>query len=491
MNQVTENQINIEQLMSEIRAAVAKREAEGRLSLAAPTLELYEAMLGIDEYVPTAAELPTLLLQPEFVPSPDDRYHINELLQYQDHAFVWNAYRAILKREPDESGLNSYLKSLRSGRFNKIDVLASLRFSVEGESQNVHIEGLGRRPFLRKLYRVPVFGYVLEVLIGIVRLPAMIQSQRQFQQHVAAQQELMANYANQMRQVIQALGHETSELRVSQKKVAGSQREQVAALFREQQQTSGRLDRLPLELRKQTNGSQPPATESKDSKFDELLVSFADEFRGSRAEVKEGLRRYLSLLESANIRDQIIDLGCGRGEWLELLKDGGLHAQGVESNRLMFERTRTRGLDVVNADALAHLRSLPDSSLNAVTAFHFVEHLTFVTLVELIDQTLRVLRPGGLLIVETPNPKNLVVGACNFNSDPTHNKPLFPETLKFILSQRGFTYTRIEYINPAPGSPFTDDNEASQALDSWFYSARDFAVISTKPKGSTLITCTE
>jgi SAM-dependent methyltransferase len=482
MNQVTENQINIEQLMSEIRAAVAQREAEGRVSLATPTLQLYEAMLALDEQDDSSRELSTLQLQPEFVPNPDDRYHINDLLQYHDHAFVWNAYRAILKREPDEPGLKQYLKTLRSGRINKIDVLASLRFSVEGENNNVYVEGLERRPLIRRLYRVRVFGYLLETLVGIVRLPRMIHSQRQFQEHVAAQDERVANHLNHVVKYIQSLSDDLSELSASQKKIIDLQHQQVAALVGEQLETKDRLDKLRLALTKRVNGLQPASANRDDARLDELLVAFADEFRGSGDDVKEGLRRYLPLLETANISDRILDLGCGRGEWLELLKEAGLRAEGVESNPVMCERARSLGLHVVQSDALTHLRSLGEASANAVTAFHMVEHLTFAALVELIDETLRVLRPGGLLIVETPNPKNLVVGACNFHSDPTHHKPLFPETLRFILNQRGFTNTLIEYINPAPGSPFTDDNETSQALDSWFYSARDFAVIGTKPE---------
>ena len=487
MNQATENQINIEQLMSEIRAAVARREAEGRVSLAAPTLELYEAMLAFDEQDASAIELSeisTLRLQPEFVPSADDRYHINDLLQYHDHAFVWNAYRAILKREPDEPGLKAYLKTLRSGRINKIDVLASLRFSVEGASHGVHIEGLERRPFIRRLYRVPVLGYLVETLVAIFRLPRMIHSQRQYQEHVAAQDERVADHVNRVGKFVQSLSQELTELSASQKKIIDLQHQQVAALVQEQLETKDRLEKLRLALSKRVNGSQPASNTKDESRLDQLLVAFADEFRGSRDDVREGLSRYLPLLETANIRDRILDLGCGRGEWLELLKEAGLRAEGVESNPAMFERARSLGLDLVQSDALTHLRSLPDDSVNAVTAFHFVEHLTFVALVELIDETLRVLRPGGLLIVETPNPKNLVVGACNFHSDPTHHKPLFPETLRFILSERGFTNTLVEYINPAPGSPFTEDNEMSQALDSWFYSARDFAVIGTKPDES-------
>ncbi|HKO43261.1 MAG TPA: methyltransferase domain-containing protein [Pyrinomonadaceae bacterium] len=487
MNQVTENQINIEQLMSEIRAAVAQREAEGRVSLAAPTLQLYEAMLAFDEQETSTLELSTLRLQPEFVPNPDDRYHINDLLQYHDHAFIWNAYRAILKREPDEPGLNQYLKTLRSGRINKIDVLASLRFSVEGESNSVYIEGLERRPFIRRLYRVPVFGYLLETLVAIVRLPKMIHSQRQYQEHVAAQDERVANHVNQVGKFIQSLSDELSELSASQKKIVELQHQQVTVLVREQLETKERLDKLRLAFSKRVNGVQSAPAESDESRLDELLVAFADEFRGSRDDVREGLRRYLPLLETANIRDRILDLGCGRGEWLELLKESGLQAEGVESNEAMFERARSLGLDLVHSDALTHLRSLPEGSVNAITAFHFVEHLTFAALVELIDETLRVLRSGGLLILETPNPKNLVVGACNFHSDPTHHKPLFPETLRFILSEKGFTNTLIEYINPAPDSPFKEENEISRAFDSWFYSARDFAVIGTKPDESSAL----
>ena len=486
MNQVTENQINIEQLMSEIRAAVARREAEGRVSLAAPTLQLYEAMLAFEEDVRTR-ELSTLRLQPEFVPNPDDRYHINDLLQYHDRAFVGNAYRAILKRQADEPEVNQCLKVLHGGRFNKIDVLASLRFSVEGEGRSVHIEGLERRPFLRRLYRVPVLGYLLETLVAIVRLPAMIQSQRQYQQYVAAQDERIADHVNQVGKFMQSLAHELSELSASQKKIVDLQHQQVAALVREQLETKNRLEKLRLALSKRGNGFHPASTSRDDSTLDELLVAFADEFRGNRDDVREGLRRYLPLLETANIRDRILDLGCGRGEWLELLKEAGLRAEGVESNLAMFERARSLGLDLVQSDALTYLRRLPEASINAVTAFHLVEHLTFATLVDVIDETLRVLRPGGLLIVETPNPKNLVVGACNFYSDPTHHKPLFPETLAFILRERGFTNTIVEYINPAPGSPFTEDNETSQVLDSWFYSARDFAVIGTKPDESSAL----
>jgi SAM-dependent methyltransferase len=503
MVETTDSEIDVEQLMAEIREAVAKREAAGQRSLGGASLELYEILSTLEEpQTVEQAELPPLKLQPDFVPNEDDHYYVNDLLQYHDHTFIWNAYRALLKREPDEAGLKQFLKSLRSGRVNKLDVLASLRFSPEGKGKNVRVDGLTSRPMLRRLYRVPVIGYLLEMIVGIARLPAMIHSQRQFEGHALTQQEILAIRINQLShtsfQVVDSFSRELAQLSEEQRKFAELEHQQVVGLWREQREIIKRLEKLKDELGTrlaklqetvgsstkaslQTMSVQTPANEER-TDLDELFASFADEFRGGREEVKEGLKVYLPLLKAAEIENNILDIGCGRGEWLELLKEEGLNGRGVETNRLMCERARERGLEVIEEDALAHLRNLPGGSLNAVTGFHFIEHLPFEILIELFDEIARTLRPNGLVIFETPNPKNLVVGACNFYSDPTHVKPLFPETVRFILSNRGFVDVRVEYVNPVGGSPFKDESESSKALDSWFYSPRDFAVIGRKPQ---------
>ena len=155
--------------------------------------------------------------------------------------------------------------------------------------------------------------------------------------------------------------------------------------------------------------------------------------------------------------------------------------RGVDCNRKAVEECQSRGYDVIASDALSYLHSLPDNSICAITAFHLIEHLPFVEIVELVDEILRVLKPEGTLVLETPNPKNLIVGACNFYSDPTHHRPLFPETLELLLTERGFTNVRIEYLNPANGSPFTSEDKASQALHHWFFGPRDYAAIANKP----------
>ncbi len=520
MIETTDSEIDVEQLMKEIREAVALREAEGQGSLIGASLELSDFFATIEETTDEEAaqteqgkdaeqvELLPLKLQPQFVPHEDDHYHINDLLKYHDHIFVWNAYRAILKREPDETGLTQFLRQLRSGRFNKIDILASLRFSPEGQARNVQLDGLPRRPLLRRLYRVPVFGYLLETMVAVARLPRMLRSQRQFENHTLAQQELLAAHVNQLSdtvfQVIDSYSRElerglsevsevSSKVSEEQRTLAKLQHQQVAGLFLEQREIVERLRKLEEELNARlaslqgaagSNLSLPPQTadektseDEKRARMDEFFASFADEFRGRREEIKEGFNFYLPLLKAAGIENNILDIGCGRGEWLELLKEEGFEGRGVEINRVLAEQLRSRGLEVVEENALPYLRGLPDGSLEAVTGFHFIEHLSFETLIEVLDEIARTLRPGGLVIFETPNPKNLVVGACNFYSDPTHVKPLFPETVRFILNNRGFSDVQIEYVNPVGGSPFKDESEGSSALDSWFYSPRDFAVI--------------
>lgn len=223
--------------------------------------------------------------------------------------------------------------------------------------------------------------------------------------------------------------------------------------------------------------------------LDAFYVAFENEFRGSRNLVQERLRVYLPDLEVVGAGNgperSVLDLGCGRGEWLELLRENGRAAvRGVDLNLAMVEECRARGLDVQAADALGFLRGLPDDSLGAVTAFHLIEHLPFRTLLDLLAEAHRVLRPGGVAVLESPNCKNLVVGACNFYSDPTHRNPVFPDTADFMLRSQGFARTELRYLRPVEkGSPFDPTRPDGATLQDWFFGPRDFAVIGHKADG--------
>ncbi|MCL5742691.1 MAG: methyltransferase domain-containing protein, partial [Acidobacteria bacterium] len=219
--------------------------------------------------------------------------------------------------------------------------------------------------------------------------------------------------------------------------------------------------------------------------LDSLYASFEDIFRGSREDIKARQSVYLPYIREAKAgssKAPVIDLGCGRGEWLELLREEGLTAQGVDSNRVMVERCGELGLQVKLSDALAHLREMKDGSAGCVTGFHIVEHMPWVDLIQLLDETLRVLRPGGLAIFETPNPNNILVGSREFFNDPTHVKPLPSRVLKFLAEARGLCKVQVLELHPYPKScSFEGDGKGvAQQLNEYFYGPQDYSVIGRK-----------
>ena len=219
--------------------------------------------------------------------------------------------------------------------------------------------------------------------------------------------------------------------------------------------------------------------------LDALYGAFEDQFRGTRAEIKERLGVYLALLRQAQLgaaTRPILDVGCGRGEWLELLHEEGLWGQGVDRNRVLVEQCRRRGLTVVESDALRYLRSLPDASVGAVTGFHIIEHLALEELIKLLDETVRVLRAGGVAIFETPNPRNVLVGSHTFYLDPTHRNPLPSAVMQFLAEARGLCRVEILELHPCPKASHVQDADLDVAkrFNEYFYGPQDYAVIGWK-----------
>jgi 2-polyprenyl-3-methyl-5-hydroxy-6-metoxy-1,4-benzoquinol methylase len=526
-------------------------------------------------------DLRPIALQPTFQPRTDHHYHVNDLLKYHDRAFIQTAYRAILKRGPDATGFNNFLESLRSGRLNKIDVIARLRYSQEGRAKSVQIEGLFFPASIRLLYRVPVLGYLLNLSIAVARLPNGIQQEQQFQNHILAQQEIIVDQVNHIARTVIGLGKE-----IARALMQGAQSEQMLAvhgqmlavdgqkiealaaerndllrrltllnqhldqltfaLREEQTAREGGLETLSLRLgeesarlQSESDARQASAellektlrselekifhkeqevrvelvlqgervtrlletaaesvagpeqrvrlqafADEANHAMDALYLSFEDQFRGGREEIKQRLRVYLPLIKEALANrktEPIMDVGCGRGEWLELLGEEGWHATGIDSNRMLVRQCRELNLKVIEAELMTHLRGLPDKSLGVITGFHIVEHLPIETLVKFLDETVRVVKPGGLVIFETPNPQNVLVGSCNFYFDPTHRNPLPSPIMKFFLESRGFTQVEILNLNPSDEAPVTGEGEVVRRFNQYFYGPMDYAVIGRRP----------
>jgi SAM-dependent methyltransferase len=213
---------------------------------------------------------------------------------------------------------------------------------------------------------------------------------------------------------------------------------------------------------------------------DRFYRSFEEKYRGSREMIKSRLRFYLPFIEplrQTQACPKAVDLGCGRGEWLELLGESGFSAQGVDRNGGMLAACRERGLPAEQGDAIGYIKHLTDSSLAIVSGFHIAEHLPFADLRTLVEESLRVLKPGGLLILETPNPENLRVAGTTFYLDPTHRRPLPPDLLKFLTEYYGFTRVKIvrlhESVDLCANAPIA-------LMDVLSGSSADYAVIAQK-----------
>lgn len=215
----------------------------------------------------------------------------------------------------------------------------------------------------------------------------------------------------------------------------------------------------------------------------ELYVAFEAAFRGPREEIKKRQSAYLHFFADRKHLYSLpaIDIGCGRGEWLELLGEQGVAARGVDINPAMIDICRKLGLAVEQGDGLEYLKAQPDASAGILTAFHVIEHLPFAEVLELIAQSLRVLAPGGVLILETPNPANVTVGSHYFYGDPTHRKPVPCDMLKFFVEAIGFPEVYALALHPDSEMLHVPGEEpVVRRFNEVFYGPRDYGVIGRK-----------
>ncbi|PSF14296.1 hypothetical protein C7H09_00120 [Marinobacter fuscus] len=208
--------------------------------------------------------------------------------------------------------------------------------------------------------------------------------------------------------------------------------------------------------------------------------SFENIHRGSEEGVTRRLGAYQPLLDALHTSlpdSPVADLGCGRGEWLQLLNQAGFAAEGVDTDPDMLATCQEKGLAVHGTDALAFLKQAPDNHYAMVSAFHLVEHIPFEALNTLVQEAYRALCPGGVLLLETPNPENPLIGACYFYMDPTHVKPLPPALLQFVADFNGFEPSRIWRMNEADGLR----NQAPSLSTVLKASSPDYALLAQKP----------
>jgi SAM-dependent methyltransferase len=222
-------------------------------------------------------------------------------------------------------------------------------------------------------------------------------------------------------------------------------------------------------------------------------------YRGAQDEIRDRIAAYLPFLQVLPDGAPVLDLGCGRGEALALLRDHGIAGRGVDGSARMVELCRERGVEAEVGDLFATLAGVPEGSLGGVVSFHVIEHLPLGALDRLVRLAWRALRPGGVLILETPNPLSIVMAARNFWRDPTHLRPVHPDSLKLMLDLAGFDEVQQLDLRPFPPSerlpevdlarlpaeqrPLADSiNRLRDRLDELLFGCQDFGMVGRKPR---------
>lgn len=420
-------------------------------------------------------------------------------------------------------------------------ILASLMRSEEGRAHRIPVKGMSAYILAHKLLKRRVIGAVFKPFVELgITLPQLTKklfsiraeinqlaragvtnygnitetATRQFERVMAeldadrthlqnvtkGVEQLREQLAQTLRDLAEIKGQFNDDQRSRQRLLASiSARQRAADTGSEASPPDPLADPLasPVNSEAQVNSKAPVNSEAASSpcsgtndRLDSFYRAFEDGCRGSEADIKDLFRVYLPDIQQALARQDgrnpvapaIIDIGCGRGEWLQLLSEQALPALGIDSNAAMVERCLELGLAAHRADGLAYLQTLPDQSVAAITGFHIVEHLPFAALFTLFDEARRVLSPGGLVIFETPNPENLLVGSHTFYHDPSHRNPITPTFIRFLANFLGYTDIEIRRLHPYPESAKVKGMDPlTERINGHLCGPQDFAILARKP----------
>jgi len=435
---------------------------------------------------------PTLPRFSTIAPTPSQACHVADFLDLPPADFVRAAYLTLLGREPDAEGLAHYQPMVDAEPTSRLSVLARIARSAEARQRGAKVRHLWPLTGFFLLGRIRFLGPVAQCLVAPFFSPFLAQLAARPRTRPFTELDRLAEEGNtalaeaesalkdchagqhhlrdnEIETLFQDVGALEEALKAQDQRSLG----QVQRLRRDVVDAQRRLQIL-LERTSVQPAQSPPPSEEGHPALDALFMTFEDEFRGSRQEIKTGLSVYLPLVEAVRAQcgeKPVYDLGCGRGEWLELLREWGIEGTGVDLNAVCVRECHDHGLNALHAEALAALRDLPDGTLACVSAFHLIEHLPLEMLIALMDEALRVLAPGGLLLFETPNPRNILVGSGDFYRDPSHRNPVFPDTLAFIGEQRGFTPSSIAFFD-------TDRSRLLPAAETTFETLQDYIDVS-------------
>jgi SAM-dependent methyltransferase len=369
---------------------------------------------------------------------------IERFLVGDDDAFIDEAYRCLLGREADDSGRHNYRKQLAGGA-SRLSIAAKLRLSGEGRNRAVNMVGLKPAMALTALDRA-----LRPLRLGFISRAAIACLERR-----ASKRALPLEY----RRALEAMEARLAECEEDMKLVVEAARRSAPEWALVSQQA---IDRYYLAFEDANRGTQESIT---------AKLGVYNDWLGTRVPGRRGLQH------------AIVDIGCGRGEWLAFVCAKRFDAVGVDANPVMVDLCKSRGFDVQCMDALGYLRTLPAKSVGAVTGFHIIEHLPFDYLYALVAECNRVLVDGGSVLFETPNPENVLVGSHTFYHDFTHRNPVTPSAITFLLQYHGFDDIDIIRSSPYPEEAKVPGNDPlTERVNGHLCGPQDFAVTGRKAR---------
>lgn len=197
-----------------------------------------------------------------------------------------------------------------------------------------------------------------------------------------------------------------------------------------------------------------------------LMPDSREEVKGRAVGYIDKLKKYCEEMNWESAQLNFVDLGCGECEWIELLAENGFHSIGVDSNSVVVRKVKEEQpeIEIIEQGAIEYLQSCADDSFHCISSFHMVEHMNYLTIMTLLKECHRVLKSDGMLIIETPNPQNILTSTYYFYMDPTHQKPIPLELMKFFLEECGFDIYEKLLLNPLDFEPY-DYREDSPIKD--------------------------
>lgn len=353
-------------------------------------------------------------------------------------AFIWRTVGPYLQRQLTFNStivdhINRTVEAQKAAHRQELERAAALR---------AYRHGLGALHGTLMLYLQQITAYVdtkdrdmaSGALVLNAAVNALAEAQGKYGESVAAWKH---RHDTQLAAVVtaQQRGHE--ELR----QMLGVAQHAIAALKRHAETGSVGVPRGPA-----GSGGAEASQAFAPSLDAYKYVGFENQFRGSEAVIRARQESYLPYFN--DITGDVLDVGSGRGEFIELLQSNGIAARGIDLNHEMAALCRARGLDVVHGDAVEYLSSQPDEALGGIFAAQVVEHLEPSYLLRLLDLAFQKLRPGGVMVLETLNPACWTAFFESYIRDITHRWPLHPETLKYLVTASGFTRADIEFRSP-------------------------------------------